>query len=95
LGVVFTPRPEDPTPAATTALTGKTVVLTGTLPTLERAEAQRRILAAGGKVSTSVSARTDFLVAGEKPGSKRARAEELGVPVIGEAELLALLESPG
>jgi DNA ligase (NAD+) len=95
VGVAFVPRADDPTPATATALTGKTLVLTGTLPTLERAEAQRRILAAGGKVSSSVSAKTDYLVAGDKPGSKRARAEELEVPVIDEAELLRLLESPG
>jgi DNA ligase (NAD+) len=70
---------------------GKTFVLTGTLPTLKRDEAAERIKGAGGKVSGSVSKKTDFVVAGEEAGSKLEKAKELGVPVIDEAALLGLL----
>lgn len=76
-------------------LTGKTFVLTGTLPTLSRAQAKRLIVQAGGRVSESVSRTTDYVVAGEAPGSKRRKAEELGVPVIDEAGLRALLGGAG
>ena len=72
--------------------TGKTLVLTGTLPKLKRDEAKMLIEAAGGKVSGSVSKKTDFVVAGEEAGSKLEKAQELGVPVIDETELLKLLE---
>ncbi len=72
-------------------LDGKTLVLTGTLPTLTREEATERILAAGGRASTSVSKKTDFLVAGVAAGSKLEKAERLGVPVLDEAGLLAVL----
>ena len=70
---------------------GKTFVLTGTLPNLSRDEASDRILAAGGRVSGSVSKKTNFVVAGEAAGSKLAKAEKLGVTVIDEAELLRML----
>jgi DNA ligase (NAD+) len=73
------------------ALAGKTFVLTGTLPTLARDDARERIEAAGGKVSSSVSSKTTYLVAGSDPGSKLARAAELGVAVIDEEQLLAIL----
>ena len=73
------------------ALEGKNFVITGTLPTLTREEAKARIEAAGGKVTGSVSAKTQYLVAGDEAGSKLTKAQALGVPVIGEAELLDLL----
>jgi DNA ligase (NAD+) len=72
--------------------TGKTFVLTGSLPTLTRDEAARKIEAAGGKVAGSVSKKTSYVVAGEEAGSKLAKAQELGIPIIDEAELLQLLE---
>jgi DNA ligase (NAD+) len=74
------------------ALAGMNFVLTGTLPNLTREEATARIEAAGGKVTGSVSKKTHYLVAGEEAGSKLDKATALGVPVIGEAALLALLE---
>ncbi len=73
-------------------LAGKTLVLTGTLPTLTREVAKERIEAAGGKVAGSVSKKTDYVVAGEDAGSKLAKAQELGVTILDEAALLALLE---
>jgi DNA ligase (NAD+) len=72
-------------------LEGKTFVLTGTLPSLTREEATALIRRAGGKVTGSVSAATDYVVAGESPGSKLARAEEIGTTVIDEARLRELL----
>jgi DNA ligase (NAD+) len=69
-------------------LAGKTFVLTGTLPHLKREEAAAKIEAAGGKVSGSVSKKTDYVVAGEEAGSKLDKAQKLGVKIIGEAELL-------
>ena len=71
---------------------GKTFVLTGTLPTLTRDEAKARIEAAGGKVAGSVSKKTDYVVAGEEAGTKRVKANELGIALLDEAGLLALLE---
>ncbi|CAG2139566.1 NAD-dependent DNA ligase LigA [Ralstonia mannitolilytica] len=76
-------------------LSGKTVVLTGTLPNLTREEAKAMLEAAGAKVSGSVSKKTDYVVAGEEAGSKLAKAEELGVKVLDEAGMLALLNNPG
>lgn len=70
---------------------GKSFVLTGTLPTLKRKDAGDRIKRAGGKVSGSVSKKTDFVVAGEEAGSKLEKAQKLGVTVIDEAELLRML----
>ncbi len=74
-------------------LAGKTFVLTGTLPTLKRDDAQAMIEAAGGKVSGSVSKKTSYVVAGEEAGSKLAKAEELGIPILDEEGLKQLLES--
>ena len=76
-----------------TPLSGKTLVLTGTLPTLGREEAKALIEAAGGKVAGSVSKKTSYVVAGSEAGSKLDRALELGVPVLDEAGLKALLEN--
>jgi DNA ligase (NAD+) len=72
-------------------LAGKTLVLTGTLPELTREQATERIVAAGGRVTGSVSRKTDYLVAGDSPGSKLAQAERLEVAVLDEAGLLELL----
>jgi DNA ligase (NAD+) len=80
-----------PTDNGPRIFSGKTLVLTGTLPTLRRDEAKALIEAAGGKVAGSVSKKTDFVVAGEEAGSKLEKALELGVRVIDEAELLKLL----
>jgi DNA ligase (NAD+) len=74
-------------------LIGKVFVLTGTLPHLTRDEARERISVAGGRVTSSVSRKTDYVVAGKDPGSKYAQAQRLGIPIIGEAELDKLLQS--
>lgn len=73
------------------ALAGLTFVITGTLPTMKRNEASQLIVSHGGKVSSAVSKKTSYLLAGEDGGGKLARARELGVPVIGETELLQML----
>ena len=75
-------------------LAGKTVVLTGTLPTLSRDAAKDMLEAAGAKVAGSVSKKTSYVVAGEEAGSKLTKAQELGVPVLDEAGMLALLAAP-
>ena len=84
-----------PAERAPQVLAGKTVVLTGTLPTLSRDAAKDMLEAAGAKVAGSVSKKTSYVVAGEEAGSKLARAQELGVPVLDEAGMLALLQHAG
>jgi DNA ligase (NAD+) len=88
----FVKLEEEGAPPGEGPLNGKTLVLTGTLPDLTREQATERILAAGGRVTSSVSKKTDFVVAGEAAGSKLEKAERLGVPVVDEAGLLALLQ---
>ncbi len=84
---------EAPLPKTTDLpLSGKTFVITGTLPTMSRTEAAQRIQQAGGKVTDSVSKKTDALVAGENAGSKLEKANKLQIPVLDETALLALFE---
>ena len=82
---------EEAAAGSVAGVAGKTFVLTGTLPTLGRDEARDLIEKAGGKVSGSVSKKTDYVVAGEEAGSKLTKAQELGVAILDEAALLALL----
>ena len=76
---------------ASQPLNGKIFVFTGRLNSLTRAQAEARIKQAGGQVSSQVSRQTDYVVVGADPGSKLARANDLGIKIINEAELLALL----
>jgi DNA ligase (NAD+) len=78
--------------ASTKRFEGLTFVLTGTLPTLSRNEAKALIEKEAGRVTGSVSSKTNYLLLGEDPGSKYERAVSLNVPVISEADLLAMLE---
>jgi DNA ligase (NAD+) len=95
-GVTWTEHePSAAADAATLPLFGKTLVLTGTLPTLSREEAKGLIEEAGGKVAGSVSKKTHYVVAGEEAGSKLEKAQSLGVPVLDEAGLQALLATAG
>lgn len=82
-----------PQAAVSGALAGKTFVLTGTLPGMSRDDAKARIEAAGGKVTGSVSKKTDFVVAGSDAGSKLDKAQALGIQIIDEQQLIALLAS--
>ncbi len=82
---------EEGPPPGEGPLSGRTFVLTGTLPDLTREQATERIVAAGGKVTASVSKKTDYVVAGDSPGTKLAKAERMEVPVLDEAGLLELL----
>ncbi|MHB1173981.1 MAG: NAD-dependent DNA ligase LigA [Sulfuriferula sp.] len=91
-GVVW-PEGEPGMPTQTSAIAGKTFVLTGTLPNLSRDDAKEKIASQGGKVSGSVSKKTDYVVAGVDPGGKYIKAQELGVKILDEDELLELLSS--
>ncbi len=86
---------EGPTAGGPRPLEGKTIVLTGGLPTLSRDEATALAQAAGAHVASSVSKKTDFVVAGENPGSKHDKALALGVEIVDEAELLRRTSAPG
>jgi DNA ligase (NAD+) len=83
--------PAKPEVVADSSISGKTFVLTGTLPTHTREEASAMILERGGKVSSSVSKKTDYLLAGAEAGSKLTKAEQLGVKVIDEEEFLKMI----
>ena len=87
------PAPEKPTNSEGEAkLEGKSFVLTGTLPNYARDDLKALLIGAGGKVSGSVSSKTDFLVAGEKAGSKLTKAQQLGITILDEAQALALIQ---
>lgn len=90
--VAEAPQPGAPIEAGEGPLAGKTLVVTGTLPGFSREEAEDAIRAAGGHAAGSVSAKTDYLLAGEKAGSKLAKAEKLGVPVLDEDGFRKLLD---
>ncbi len=99
LGLPLANAPIDPTTTVTEEaaetsqpLRGKTLVLTGTLPTLKRDQAKTLIQQAGGKVTSSVSSKTDYLVVGEDAGSKLKKAQALGVTCLAEAQLLSMLK---
>jgi DNA ligase (NAD+) len=86
----------EPTHPETSAVTdsffsGKTFVVTGSLEGMTRSEASKEIKARGGKVTSSVTSKTDYLIAGEGAGSKYAKAEELGIPILTEADFFAKL----
>ena len=87
------PTVEAPVGAADSPLSGKTVVITGTLPTMTRDEAAAHVARLGGKTASAVSKKTDYLLAGDKAGSKLEKAQSLGVAIIDEAQLKAWLEA--
>lgn len=91
-GVMWTEG--EPSPLAMLSLTGKVFVITGTLPTLGREALQEMLEAAGAKVAGSVSKKTHYLVAGSEAGSKLDKAQELGIPILDEQGVLALLAEP-
>ena len=91
-GLQFSQPETDAAPTTeTSVIAGKTFVITGTLPTLKRKEAEALIKQAGGKIASSVSTKTDYLVAGEKAGSKLAKAQKIGIIQLSEAQLLEII----
>ena len=90
MGLIMEEKPEE----KGTALSGLTIVVTGTLPGLGRAEVKELIEKNGGKCTGSVSRKTDYLVAGEAAGSKLDKARELGIPVITEQDLIGMIGDP-
>ena len=82
---------EPVTAAKSAALDGKTFVLTGTLPTMKRSQAAKLIEEHGGKVTSSVSKKTDYVVAGEEAGSKLEKAQKLGITILSEDDLMKLI----
>ncbi|MBS0012366.1 MAG: NAD-dependent DNA ligase LigA [Desulfobacterales bacterium] len=95
LGVEIVPEKPDAGKTAERPLEGKTFVLTGTLSAMTRNQARERIESAGGRVSGSVSSKTDFVVAGNASGSKLEKARQLGVTVLDEAQFQALIQDAG
>lgn len=92
MGVSLQRHPEAETvPESPQPLAGQTFVLTGTLPNLTRTQAKTLIEEAGGKVTSSVSSKTNYVVVGENPGSKQAKAEALAIPQLSEAQLRELV----
>jgi DNA ligase (NAD+) len=90
VGISMSSRGED-SKVVSTALAGKTFVLTGTLKKMERAEAEKAIKKLGGKASSAVSKKTNYLVIGDNPGSKLLKAQELGITLLDESKFLAML----
>jgi NAD-dependent DNA ligase len=86
-GLIFSAKKVD----TGSALVGKTFVVTGTLPTLSRSDVKKLIEGAGGKVTSAVSSKTDYLVAGENAGSKLTKAQQLGTTILTESELQTLI----
>ena len=79
-------------PSGETPLAGKTFVITGSLRSMNRSEAKEMLVSKGGRVASSVSGSTDYLIVGESPGSKLKRAQELNVDILDEDEFLTLVE---
>lgn len=90
---VWPTQNNQPLPASHQPLAGKVFVITGTLPSLSREDATKLIEANGGKVTGSVSSKTDYLLLGEDPGSKYSKAQQLGIPSLSEAELIELIQN--
>ena len=90
--IAYGVAPEADRAATASPISGKTIVVTGTLPTLSRKEAEDLIMSHGGKAAGSVSKKTDYVLAGEAAGSKLTRAQQLGIPVIDEQTLLDWLK---
>ena len=84
--------PQKPQKKLSRKLDGKTIVLTGTLENFSRTEIERTVKEAGGKTASSVSKKTDFLLAGENPGSKLQKAKKLSVEIINEKQFMQILE---